>query len=142
MDQIIPFIINVGIPALVVILVELRMANVRYAIHQKKMFSNIEEILKTVPKIDSIKSKIEHVHEQTHDLWGWHNISGEDGVKLWYVRKSLEVAIRDLTEVLRGVDKKDTEMMRILSGIDNQMDSLKEAIGKCETKLSKMNEEK
>lgn len=35
---------------------------------------------------------------QIKDLWDWHNISDEDGVKLWYFRRSLEPAVHKLAE--------------------------------------------
>jgi hypothetical protein len=140
MEQLVPFVINVGVPILIALLMELRVAHIRSSIHQKKIFSNVEEVLADVSKIKGIEEKMTHVHNQTDDLWDWHNISGEDGVKLWYVRKSLEVAIRDLTEVLHGVDKKDSEMVSTLSKINSKMDDLKNALAKCEAKLYNINE--
>lgn len=32
------------------------------------------------------------------DLWDWHNVHDTEGVKLWYVRKSLEDAIKQLAD--------------------------------------------
>ena len=43
----------------------------------------------------------EQIEEQTQDLWDWHNVNDQEGVKLWYVRRSLEDAIKDLSEAIQ-----------------------------------------
>lgn len=47
---------------------------------------------------------------QIDDLHQWHSLTDEEGVKIWYVRRSLEEALRELssniraqTEVLQGL---------------------------------------
>lgn len=52
---------------------------------------------------------------QVADLWEWHNRSDEEGVKVWYVRKSLERSIHRLasnveqqTQVLHDIESKIT----------------------------------
>jgi len=35
---------------------------------------------------------------EIHELWSWHNVTDDDGVKLWYVRRSLEDAIKLLAD--------------------------------------------
>ncbi len=37
---------------------------------------------------------------EVHDLWLWHNKEDTEGVKVWYVRKSLEDAIEKLAECI------------------------------------------
>lgn len=37
---------------------------------------------------------------QVNDLWVWHNKEDDDGVKVWYVRRSLENAIEKLAEAI------------------------------------------
>ena len=53
--------------------------------------------------------------KQIADLWEWHNRSDEEGVKVWYVRKSLERSINRLadnvqeqTQVLRDIESRVT----------------------------------
>ena len=36
---------------------------------------------------------------QVNDLWVWHNKEDDDGVKVWYVRRSLENAIEKLCSI-------------------------------------------
>ena len=52
----------------------------------------------------------EGMRDEIRDLWKWHNVSDNEGVKIWYVRKSLEEAIEKLasniemqTEILRSM---------------------------------------
>ena len=36
--------------------------------------------------------------QQIQDLWEWHSKTDDEGVKVWYVRRSLEKAIERLAE--------------------------------------------
>lgn len=42
------------------------------------------------------------MYMQVKDLWDWHNIRDSDGVPVWYVRKSLEDAIKELSNSIRS----------------------------------------
>jgi len=46
--------------------------------------------------------------EKLTDLWRWHNKMDEDGVPIWYVRKSLEKVLETMAENL----KIQTEILR------------------------------
>ena len=43
---------------------------------------------------------IDNMAKQINDLHEWHNVIDVDGVKVWYVRRSLEGAIEKLTNTL------------------------------------------
>lgn len=45
------------------------------------------------------------------DLWNWHNVTDNDGVKIWYVRRSLEDAIRKLSDNIDVQTKAFQEMV-------------------------------
>lgn len=58
---------------------------------------------------------------EMHDLWVWHNKEDDDGVKVWYVRRSLESAITKLAEsidiqsqVLGEIHREQIETRRAL----------------------------
>jgi hypothetical protein len=64
--------------------------------------------------IDDISRKVDSLHE-------WHNISDEEGVKIWYLRKSLEKTLEKLventdrqTEILRDMLQEQRQMRREL----------------------------
>lgn len=43
-----------------------------------------------------INEKLEKQGRQTEDLHEWHDVKDNEGVRLWYVRRSLEDAIKEL----------------------------------------------
>lgn len=49
---------------------------------------------------------------QTQDLHTWHDKEDEDGVKVWYVRHSLELAIINLS---KNIEKQTLILTRMLS---------------------------
>lgn len=58
---------------------------------------------------------------QVQDLWTWHNKEDDEGVKIWYVRKSLEEAITKLaentakqTEILQEIHREQVDQRRML----------------------------
>ncbi|PCJ26706.1 MAG: hypothetical protein COA94_04735 [Rickettsiales bacterium] len=60
------------------------------------------------------------------DLWDWHNINDEEGVKIWYVRKSLEDAVKDMAAstnkiatVLDRMAERDILILRVLEKLEN-----------------------
>ncbi len=52
----------------------------------------------TLAVMGLLVARMMKIAKQIDDLHTWHNVSGEDGVKVWYVRKSLEEAIVKLAE--------------------------------------------
>jgi len=66
--------------------------------------------------INILKSRgidLQLVSKQIQDLWDWHNVNDTEGVKLWYVRRSLEEAITKLatnieleTKLLDRIDRR------------------------------------
>lgn len=47
-------------------------------------------------KIDKMCTILEKIERLTVDLHEWHSIKDSEGVPVWYVRRSLEDAIKDL----------------------------------------------
>ncbi len=41
---------------------------------------------------------LKEVHQQVHDLHQWHDITDEEGVRLWYSRRSVERAVEKIAE--------------------------------------------
>lgn len=52
--------------------------------------------------------------KQVQDLYDWHSKTDDDGVKVWYVRRSLEKAIDKLGDNLELQTKLLSEMHRVL----------------------------
>jgi len=65
---------------------------------------------------------------QTKDLWDWHNVGDEEGVKIWYVRKSIEESLKKSTEtqaliakMLERIDNREERMLEILDIIEKRL---------------------
>lgn len=89
----------------------------------KRNLQNSDERLKAVEaghatiKTDlaGLSKKLEIPTEQIKDLWQWHNQTDQDGVKVWYVRKSLEEALNrnaDSTEILARNGEMQTRLLQ------------------------------
>ena len=110
---------------------------------EARLDSMIKNIDLTNQKIDSVSSKIEDLIKQSQDMYDWHNKSDADGVKIWYVRQSLENALRDnakateaiarnielqtrlLEEMIanqRNLSKEQAEMMKDIRDIERALD--------------------
>jgi hypothetical protein len=48
--------------------------------------------------VNDVRLAVSKVKEKVDDLHDWHDKRDADGVPLWYVRRSLEDAIKDLGE--------------------------------------------
>lgn len=89
-----------------------KMANICNQIEQ----ADVPQISRRVAKLDK---ELPTIMSQLKDLHDWHNVSDEEGVKIWYVRRSLEKAISDLsnnlaaqTEVLKALHTEQVQNMQ------------------------------
>ena len=64
---------------------------------------------------------LQKLARQQEDLWNWHAREDDEGVKVWYVRRSLEDAIKELSLSIRT----QTEVMSQLVGkVGSMQDSI------------------
>ena len=64
---------------------------------------------------------LQKLARQQEDLWQWHAREDDEGVKVWYVRRSLEDAIKELSLSIRT----QTEVMSQLVGkVGSMQDSI------------------
>jgi hypothetical protein len=63
-------------------------------------FLNFVDRRKNGAPASHIKGLVEATHDLTKELHTWHDVKDDDGVHVWYVRRSLVDAISTLTEVL------------------------------------------
>lgn len=71
------------------------------------------EVVKTLVAKNK-RSDLATVAKQIQDLHEWHNKTDDDGVKVWYVRRSLEKAIDKLGDNLELQTKLLSEMHHVL----------------------------
>ena len=74
------------------------------------------------------EDRFRNVEQQIKDLHDWHNVQDQDGVKVWYVRRSLEEAIVKLSAAVEGLAQKDAtqnvileRLVTVVERLENQM---------------------
>lgn len=78
-------------------------------------------------KVDRVEEDLEKLSKQSEDMYDWHNKSDGDGVKVWYVRQSLENALRDNAKATEAIARNIELQTRLLEEmISNQRSLSKE----------------
>jgi chromosome segregation ATPase len=78
-------------------------------------------------KVNTIEMDLETLSKQSSDMYEWHNKSDGDGVKVWYVRQSLENALRDNAKATEAIARNIELQTRLLEEmISNQRSLAKE----------------
>lgn len=62
-------------------------------------------------------ANIEKMCRQVRELWEWHNVMDGDGVRVWYVRRSLEEAIEKLATAIDRQNEVFHDMHRDIAEI-------------------------
>ena len=60
--------------------------------------------------------------EQIHQLYDWHNVTDGDGVKVWYVRRSLEKAVMKLSENIDNQTNVIRELTTVVKTLSKDID--------------------
>lgn len=78
-------------------------------------FENMTKSLDSInEKLVKVEVKVDDLVEQTEEMYDWHNKSDQDGVKVWYVRQSLENALRDNAKAVEAIAKNIELQTRLL----------------------------
>ena len=78
-------------------------------------FENMTKSLDTInAKLTKVEEKMDNLIEQSDEMHEWHNKSDQDGVKIWYVRQSLENALRDNAKAVEAIAKNIELQTRLL----------------------------
>jgi hypothetical protein len=85
----------------------------------REVFSFLKERVRC-----SSNTMLEHMAKQIHEMHEWHAVTDEDGVKVWYVRRSLENALEKLSHTLDAQTQLLREMVLILKDTRNEMDAV------------------
>ena len=97
-------------------------------IDEENRVERISADIKTLnSKVDRIEEGLSTVSKQSEDMYDWHNKSDADGVKVWYVRQSLENALRDNAKATEAIARNIELQTRLLEEmISNQRNLSKE----------------
>jgi ubiquinone biosynthesis protein UbiJ len=78
-------------------------------------------------KVDRVEEELETLSKQSEEMYNWHDKSDADGVKVWYVRQSLENALRDNAKATEAIARNIELQTRLLEEmITNQRTMSKE----------------
>lgn len=72
------------------------------------------------------------------DLHVWHAKEDDEGVKVWYVRKSLEDAVVRLAELLDRMDRRDAEHLSVQREFAKTLEQLAGGLSKLAEKIERM----
>lgn len=77
-----------------------------------------------------IGKTLSKMKKQVDDLYVWHAKEDDDGVKVWYVRHSLEAAIIRLSDNIEKQTSLLTKMLNKMDMTERTIESLEEEIKK------------
>ena len=80
---------------------------------------------KVVALSEADRKMLVEVHEWSKELHTWHNIHDEDGVKIWYVRRSLEDAVERLTTTIEKLSEFQRANFDVLKEMARDMRDLR-----------------
>lgn len=82
--------------------------------------------------IDSSKEVekcLDDLSDKTHDLWEWHSKEDDDGVKVWYMRKSLEKTLENLANTIRAQNEISDRILKLMREIKDSIDKVNKTGG-------------
>ena len=97
-------------------------------IDEENRVEKISADIKTLnAKTDRIEENMAKLMKESEDMYNWHDKSDGDGVKVWYVRQSLENALRDNAKATEAIARNIELQTRLLEEmISNQRNLSKE----------------
>lgn len=82
-----------------------------------QMKDSMRNISERVEKIDI---KVDMISQMNRTMYDWHDKNDEDGVKIWYVRRSLEEALQENVRAINILAKNSETQTRLLEDMIKQ----------------------
>ena len=115
------------IGGLVIPLILLTIKEVFSWLKDKNLQETDNKIYKIKDTVDEIKDKIQKTEAKVDELiqmndtmYDWHDKADEDGVKIWYVRRSLEEALHETVKAINILAKNSEMQTRLLEDMVKQ----------------------
>lgn len=96
----------------------------------KKLREDVAEIRSWHREREMMFDKLDETSDRIDDLWEWHNKEDGDGVRIWYVRSSLQKTLDKLGETLNKEHALVSEMANNYSLLKVEVDRLKDELDK------------
>lgn len=82
--------------------------------------------LVTINSVDNhmsaLNGRVSTIERNIHDLWEWHSVKDNDGIPIWYVRRSFEETIVKLKQSIDNLEKTFSETNKsIYQDIDDRL---------------------
>lgn len=79
-----------------------------------------ENMSRLSDKVEKAEVKVDSILQLNRTMYDWHDKSDEDGVKIWYVRRSLEEALQENVRAINILAKNSETQTRLLEDMINQ----------------------
>lgn len=86
--------------------------NLQHGEAKLKVMSEQVDVL--LSEVKELRNKVENSTRQIHTLYEWHDKDDQDGVKVWYIRQSLENVLRDNAKAVAAIAKNSELQTRLL----------------------------
>ena len=81
----------------------------------------INDSLKSISeRVEKVDIKIDIINQMNRTMFDWHDKNDEDGVKIWYVRRSLEEALHENVKAINILAKNSEAQTRLLEDMVRQ----------------------
>jgi hypothetical protein len=81
----------------------------------------INDNLKSIhDRVEKLDLKIDMVNQMNKTMYDWHDKNDEDGVKIWYVRRSLEEALHENVKAINILAKNSEAQTKLLEDMVKQ----------------------
>jgi hypothetical protein len=81
----------------------------------------INDSLKSISdRVEKVDLKVDLINQMNKTMFDWHDKSDEDGVKIWYVRRSLEEALQENVRAINILAKNSEMQTRLLEDMVRQ----------------------
>jgi transcriptional regulator len=81
----------------------------------------IKDDLETMShKLEKVEIKVDSLYSINKTMYDWHDKNDEDGVKIWYVRRSLEEALHENVKAINILAKNSEIQTRLLEDMVRQ----------------------
>jgi len=85
-----------------------------------KIFQMNNSLKSISDRVEKVDIKIDMVNQMNKTMFDWHDKSDEDGVKIWYVRRSLEEALQENVRAINILAKNSEMQTRLLEDMVRQ----------------------
>ena len=81
----------------------------------------INDSLKSISeRLEKVDIKVDVVNQMNRTMFDWHDKNDEDGVKIWYVRRSLEEALHENVKAINILAKNSEIQTKLLEDMVRQ----------------------